>query len=441
MRNSTYQMFALMGCGLVVSTALIVATVKKSQKILNARKDIYSEGLKAYQEADCSQAISYFESVEAYASFPFDILDGLTSHARKHTSLCSEFIASNKLASQAKQGGNLSNALLIHHQFIETYEHEEDSLTGKKRDFITGLFASHGVAKLTGFESCNNVKNLIKTKVIPNQDSNLPHFYYHCGKFYAQKGQSAQELEQYYYFLAEFPKHSITKKVQLLAVKNDLICSQASKFQQNQAISQLPNFMPVAYLICAQANYYSIKYPETRDFLSLLKKYYPQHSFYQSANNFLFNVNQEIQLVKTEVYNAGETIKVKLAACQGGSFLGLDWAIDIAEAFSGRSCGLEQELKNWERIATVIPIIDGAKGANKYRKAFSFLQRANNFNSVNQAQQTIQENDQSFFDFLQNREAIALFAHHNPKLNGLVLSRLDNPIEVGKQTQFHAYLK
>jgi tetratricopeptide (TPR) repeat protein len=437
MRSSTQT---LLTGGSIVAVAVTTLTVF-SQKVKETsafRYESFKQAQMAYQSVNCLEATSYFTQVEQTASFIFNNFDGLTDRSQQQIATCSAFTTANQQATQAKQQGNLSKTLVILSTFVE--QHPSDSLTKATRFSITALFGNYKLVKLAGIESCDRVDNLVNAKVIPNAGANTPLFYYSCGKVYAKLGQNQQELGQYRRFLAFAPRHSLSRNVQIASVKNANICSQTSTFQRIPSIAKLPFFMAVVYMNCSMAYYNAISYPQSKEFLKSLRKNDPKHPLSKVANNWLFSINQEIKIVKSEIYQSGETIKAKIAMCTTTGLFGFGWLIDIGEFFTGRSCGLEERLEDWERYGGLIPWFGEAKGLGKAKRIYGFLQVAYRWQGIKKMQSAVQD-DQALFELLKDDQMIQLFAHHNPKLHKIVITRLNQPIDTSKNTQFLSYLK
>lgn len=438
MRSPTQTLLTGVSITAVTVTALTVFTVQKVKEISAFRYESFKQGQIAYQSVDCPEATSSFTKVEQTASFIFNNFDGLTDLAQAKMATCSAFMTANQQAKEAVQRKNFSNALFTHYQFIE--QHGKDELTQAMRSSITGLFGVYGVAKLTGSESCNAVDSLVNSKVIPNVKTNLPHFYYSCAKFYGKQSQSEQALGQYRRFLVFSPKNSLSRNVQIAVVQNPRICYQTTAFQNEPTIAKLPSLLPVVYMNCSQAYYSAISYPESKDFLKSLRKNYPKHPLAKVANDWTFGINQEIKIVKSEIYLSGETIKAKLAFCTTPGVFGFGWVIDIWEFFTGRSCGLEERLEDWERYGGLIPWFGEAKEIGKAKRIYGFLQVASRWQGIEKVQSAVQD-DQALFELLKDDQMIQLFAHHNPRLHKLVVPRLNQPIDTSKNTRFLSYLK
>lgn len=426
--------------GSVVAITVIASTfaINKAQETLAYRHEYFEKGQMAYQSVNCPEATADFTRVEETASFPFNNFDGLTDLAQRKMATCSSFMTANQQAKQAEQQKNLSKALFSRYRFNE--QHDKDELTQAMSRSITGLFSTYGVAKLAGSESCDGLDKLINGGAIPNIQVNLPYFHDSCAKFYDKQGQSPQALAQRRRFLAVAPRHPLSRNVQIALVKNSNICSQASTFQDIPNIAKLSALMPVVYINCSQAYYNTISYPESKAFLQTLRQNYPNHSFAKVANNWLFSINQEIKMVKSEIYQSGETIKAKLALCTTTGVVGLGWVIDIWEFTTGRSCGLEERLEDWERYGGLIPWFGEAKGLGKGKRVYDFIQVASRWQGIDKTQSAAQD-DQSLVELLKDKQMILLFAHHNPKLAKLVVPRLNQTVDTSKKTLFLEYLK
>jgi tetratricopeptide (TPR) repeat protein len=437
MRSSTWTLLTGCSLGVIAVTALIVSIVHQVKETSAFRDESFKQGQMAKQSVNCPKAISYFTQVKETASFPFNAFDGLTDLAQQQIAICDAFMTANQQATQAKQQGNLSKALVISSTFVEQYP--SDELTKATRSSITALFGNYKLVKLAGIESCDRVDNLVNAKVIPNAKSNTPLFYYSCGQFYAKRGQNEQELGQYRRFLTFAPRHSLSPNVQKAAVKNANMCSQTSTFQSIPAIAKLPSFMAVVDMNCSMAYYNAIDYPQSREFLKSLRKNYPKHSLAKVANNWLFSINQEIKTVKSEIFNSGETIKAKMIRCTTvGAFVGS--AVDIMESLTGKSCGLEEPLEGWQRVVNIIPWAGEVRGAGKAKRLYDLIQVTSRWQGIDKMQSAVQD-DEALFALLKDSEMITLLTRHNQKLEQLVMPRLNQPIDTSKNTQFLSYLK
>ena len=438
MRSPTQTLLTGVSITAVAVTALTVFIVQKVKETSAFRYESFKQGQMAYQSVNCPKATSSFTQVEQTASFPFNNFDGLTDRSRQKIATCSAFTIANQQATQAKQQGNLSEALVMLSTFVE--QHPSDELTKATRFSITALFSSYKLVKLAGIESCDRVDNLVNAKVIPNAGVNTPLFYYSCGKIYAKHGQNEQELDQYRRFLALAPRHSLSRNVQIAAVKNANMCSQTSTFQSIPTIAKLPSFMPVVDINCSMAYYNAIDYPQSREFLKSLRKNYPKHDLAKVANNLLFSINQEIKTVKSEIFNSGETIKAKMIGCTTVGFLGLGSFVDVIESLAGKSCGLEEPLEDWQRVVNIIPGVGEARGAGKVKRLYDLIQVTSRWQGINKMQSAVQD-DETLFALLKDSEMVTLLTRHNQKLEQLVMPRLNRPIDTNKNTQFSSYLK
>ncbi|MEA5535899.1 hypothetical protein [Crocosphaera sp. XPORK-15E] len=437
MRSSTQTLLTSGSIAAVAVTALTVFIVYKVKEASAFRYESFKQGQIAYQSVNCPEATSHFTQVEQTASFPFNNFDGLTDRAQQKIATCSAFMTANQQATQAKQQGNLSKAFVTLSNFIE--QHPSDELTKATLSSITALFSNYKLVQLAGIESCDRVDNLVNAKVIPNAKANTPLFYYSCAKFYAKSGQNEQELGQYQRFLSFSPRHSLSRNVQIAVAKNANICSQVSTFQSIPNIRNLPSLMPVVYMNCSLAYYNTIAYPQSKEFLKILRKNYPKHPLSKVANNWVFSINQEIKTVKSEIYQSGETIKNKIIGCTTPAVLGFGWVVDVMESLTGRSCGLEEKLEDWERYGGLIPWFGEAKGLGKAKRVYDFIQVASRWQGIEQMQSAAQD-DQALFELLEDNQMVELFAHHNPKLHKLVVPRLNQPIDTSQNTQFLSYL-
>ena len=437
MRSSTQTLLTGGSIAAVFVTGLTVF-IHQVQETSAFRYESFKQGQMAKQSVNCPKAISYFTQVKETASFPFNAFDGLTDLAQQQIAICDAFMTANQQATQAKQQGNLSKALVISSTFVEQYP--SDELTKATRSSITALFGNYKLVKLAGIESCDRVDNLVNAKVIPNAKSNTPLFYYSCGQFYAKRGQNEQELGHYRRFLTFAPRHSLSPNVQKAAVKNANMCSQTATFQSIPAIAKLPSFMAVVDMNCSMAYYNAIDYPQSREFLKSLRKNYPKHSLAKVANNWLFSINQEIKTVKSEIFNSGETIKAKMIGCTTVGFLGLGSIVDIIESLAGKSCGLEEPLEDWQRVVNIIPGFGEARGAGKVKRLYDLIQVASRWQGIDKMESAVQD-DEALFALLKDSEMITLLTRHNQKLEQLVMPRLNQPIDTSKNTQFLSYLK
>lgn len=437
MRSSTQTLLTGGSIAAVFVTGLTVF-IHQVQETSAFRDESFKQGQMAKQSVNCPKAISYFTQVKETASFPFNAFDGLTDLAQQQIAICDAFMTANQQATQAKQQGNLSKALVISSTFVEQYP--SDELTKATRSSITALFGNYKLVKLAGIESCDRVDNLVNAKVIPNAKSNTPLFYYSCGQFYAKRGQNEQELGQYRLFLTFAPRHSLSPNVQKAAVKNANMCSQTSTFQSIPAIAKLPSFMAVVDMNCSMAYYNAIDYPQSREFLKSLRKNYPKHSLAKVANNWLFSINQEIKTVKSEIFNSGETIKAKMIGCTTVGFLGLGSIVDIIESLAGKSCGLEEPLEDWQRVVNIIPGFGEARGAGKVKRLYDLIQVASRWQGIDKMESAVQD-DEALFALLKDSEMVTLLVRYNQKLEQLVMPRLNQPIDTSKNTQFLSYLK
>jgi hypothetical protein len=329
-------------------------------------------------------------------------------------------------------------AFINYVRFVERNEYDE--LSRFTRHHITNLFSTYGVSKLSGSESCDNLNTILRIRAIPNSQRNLPLFFYACARFYDKHRQPYHALDQLRRFLAFSPKHPLSKKVQIAAVTNQNICSQTTRFQSIANISTLPSLMPVVYINCSQASYSRMAYPQAKAYLVTLRRSYPNHSLAKDANNRLFLINREISTVKSEIYQSTLTIKRKLEFCFTTGLVGFGWVIDIWEFFTGKSCGLEERLDDWERYATILPWFGEAKQVGKASRLFNLAKTITQKSKMDKYNRALLD-DESFYKLLQDKELVLLLAHHNPRLARIIGLRLNQSLSTSGKPLFTDLLK
>ena len=417
---------------------ILAFVIHKARETSAYRYHQFQQGQEAYKSANCQKAVLFFIKLERTASFPFNSFDRLTDLAQNKVTICESYTAAKQHAKQAEQRKEFSNALINRFRFIDN--HKRDELTQSMRNAIFEMFSTYGIAKLAGRESCDDLEKLQNNMVIPNVSKNLPLFYHSCARFYDQNHKPEQALVQLRRFLAFSPQHPLSKGVQRAVVTNQYICPQVANFQSIPNIEKLPALMPVIYLNCSNANYNAMAYPEAKNFLHALRKNYPNHSLAKEANNRLFAINQEIELVKSEMHRSVETITKKIEGCLAIGMFGFGWVIDIWEFFTGRNCGLEEPLNTWERFANIIPWFGEFKQIGKVAKMYNLAKISIQKRDIKKIK-SLSLDDQSLYKLLKDKETLILLMRHNPRLSKLVYIRLNQRADNSKKPLFLEHLR
>lgn len=166
----------------------------------------YNRGEQAYQTADCTTAIEYFDRViNNPAILDFD--DNLgRSEAKK--SECREF----QVAVEQQEKGQWETALFAYNDFIA--RHPESALIKAIRQQTASLFAKEEIGSFVRPQICEQLEPIKNNQLIPQTNVNLPPLYRGCADLYTQAQQHGNAVKLYEQFLAEYPTHDQVPDVQ-----------------------------------------------------------------------------------------------------------------------------------------------------------------------------------------------------------------------------------
>ena len=393
-------------------------SLSKLYKVSQTRKSYYDLGIKSLKQDNCDRANQQFASLQTHGAF-LNKVDKLSNAAKPYQQECNAWQATRKEVDAAKENQNFAQVLVSYNNFAEL--HSRSALVGFAREEIQELFNDLEVAQLANDKSCKRIDSLVKHELIRDRDRNLPTLYTSCIEVYQDKGDSQEEFNHQVEFLTAYPNNYQALEVKQGLIKNPLGCSNAEQLQNNDAVAQWANLMPVVYLACGRAYRSVADYSTAIAFYQALSTNYPDSNLVPTAKDNLADIDREVAQIKAEMQTAAEIIQARITACTAGSFL-FDWAIDLGEMISGKDCMTGQSLQDFERIMTVLPLIDGLQGAAKINRVWQVIDTVGTFTAVRRTQNLLADY-QTLFNLLDDKEEIELLAAHNSNLSALISQR------------------
>lgn len=391
-------------------------------------------GQQAYQRVECEPATQHLEKIINLTNFT-----SYSTDAQKTKQECESFTAKNEKATQLETEKKLDEALLVHNEFLSSFN--QGALASFTRKSTELLFAKHGPAKLASSVSCEKTDSFIENNIIPNRDSNLPHFYWSCGQLYATKGEKSAEIDIYIDFLNLYSTNELAFKVNSAILTNSVACNRSEELQNNKIIAEKSNLMPVLYISCGKAYQEVANYPKAIEFFGQVNHYYPSHSLVKKANDSVIDVDKEIKKIQQEILVATNVLENRIIGCTTGNlFLGT--FVDLGELFSGKDCMTGKKLGKLGIAMNIIPFVDLFKDSAKATKTINNLRvlrktiglgfAVKKYYDVTQTKNLLQDNE-DFFALLLDDDTMNMLAINNSSLNTLVLNKIGDPIDLSKQ--------
>jgi tetratricopeptide (TPR) repeat protein len=166
----------------------------------------YNKGLQAYQEANCTVAVEYFDRI-INTSRVIEI-GRYTTLARQEREKCLPQVAIDR-----QKAGDFSGALIAYIDLVSDYSGSVP--VESIRNGVESLFKQAEPSTLTNLESCNKVDILIENDLIPERDTNLPLLYFACGQVYRANQDYITARRMYESFLNDYPNHSLVSDVKV----------------------------------------------------------------------------------------------------------------------------------------------------------------------------------------------------------------------------------
>lgn len=421
--RTRFFVFAISTLGFVV----LGSGIFKIYDISQTRKNNYNIGITSLNRGECDRALQKFDLLIKKNTW-FNKIDRLTDEVKPYQQQCQSWKTTVKKVDNAKNNNNLAQVLVNYGDFAKKYP--SSKLVNIAKQKLKVLFGDVKVKLFTSDRSCQQVNSLLKHELIPDRDRYLPLFYLGCVDIYQEKQDRELELNFQTKFLVDFPQHEKALTIKQGLIQNPLVCERSQRLQTSKVISDLGNLMPVVYLACAKA-YQEVKnYKQAISFYRSVEINYPDNELVRQANFYLAAIDSEINEIAEEMSNAADTIKGRITACTAGSFV-FDWLIDLGELFSGKDCMTGESLHDIERWLTILPLVDGLKGASKLGRLWQIIDTVATFTEIQQTQNLLQDR-QSLLDFLDNEVDMELLIAHNSNLASLVVN-MGNAIDLSQQ--------
>lgn len=409
---------------LTLGIAILGGGIFQIYQISINRKGNYQEGINSLNRGNCARALKQFSLLENNNKW-FDRIDRLIEEAKPYRQQCQAWQLTLKEIENARENNDLAQILLSYNNFAG--KHPSSKLVDTARYELKKLFNDVEAKLLTNDRSCRQVDSISKHQLIPDRDRNLPWFYLGCIEIYREKQDREPEFDFQTKFLTAYAKHEQAITVKQGLVQNPLVCDRSQQLQKSKAVSAWGNLMSVVYLTCGKA-YQEVKnYQQAITFYRSIQVYYPEDELISQADSDLASIEREIKAITAEMSIAADTIKARITACTAGSIF-FDWLIDLGEVFSGKDCMTGESLHDIERWLTIVPLVDGFKGASKLATLWQVIDTVATFSEVQQTQNLIQDRH-SLLDFLNNRSQMRLLIAHNSKLASLT-TNMGNAIDL-----------
>ena len=204
----------------------------------------YNKGHQAYLQADCVQAIRYFDSV--INGWRLADMGTFVARAQQQKAECVPFQA----AVDKQQAGETGLAILAFMSFID--EHKNSRLSVAAQGRITSELQLAEPATFASQELCGQINHLLGENLVPQPDAFLPPFYLACGQIYDSEEAWLKSSAMYKTVLISYPNHTLAAEAEKSLIANPASCEEIEAFKDN-VIGQRMNFMPSLYLHCGQA--------------------------------------------------------------------------------------------------------------------------------------------------------------------------------------------
>ncbi len=278
---------------LVVLAILSVAIIGFSVFQYFADKNNYEKGHQAYLQADCGTAIGFFEKV--IRSSRLINIGQYPQLAQLEKDECQIF----QNAFNLESAGDLSSALVAYLDFV--MGNSSSPLVEAARNRIAGLFQTEKIPFIASEASCTLTGTLLEKNLIPNQETNLPLFYFACGQVYEKINQPRFAITLYQWILTSYPDNPASLMAETSLLANPFTCQESETLRQS-IIADRTDFMPRLYYGCGR------KYEENADHANARKMYetflsiYPNHALAKEVESTLARIIVE----QAKASNAGE---------------------------------------------------------------------------------------------------------------------------------------
>lgn len=182
----------------------------------------YRAGEKAYQYANCSEAIAEFDKVINNQNIP-DLKEYIPRANAKKTE-CLAF----QDAEKKQESGEWETALIDYNEFITDYP--DSALNSTIREKSSSLFGQNSIPSVSNAIICEKLGELNQNQLIGYPETSMPILYQSCGEVYQQAKNYDKAAKMYETFLAQYPVHPQQKKV-----KESLASTLIAQAEQNGA--------------------------------------------------------------------------------------------------------------------------------------------------------------------------------------------------------------
>jgi outer membrane protein assembly factor BamD (BamD/ComL family) len=163
----------------------------------------YNNGVKAYEQADCDQALSELKSF--LEDSPASDTNDQVAKARAINAECNLLTSVSTQQSSNKPALALATSL----EFAQLYP--TSPLRTPLQAKTTALFTDYRASALAQLASCQKLEALTASSPIPKE--NQPEFDYSCGQVFAKNRKYTNAIALYERFLNQFPGHALSTDV------------------------------------------------------------------------------------------------------------------------------------------------------------------------------------------------------------------------------------
>ncbi len=251
----------------------------------------YNQGHAAYQAANCSEAIEYYDAL--FERWRIVDLGGFLENAEAELGECIRFQEADNFIN----GGNYAAALKAHYQFKR--DHSKSHLAVLSEERIKLLLGSIYPEQLASMDTCPDVENLINQQLIPYPEMVLPPFYYYCGIVYSELQDFNESYNFHRSLLIQFPDHELSYKSETELLGNSFSCQKIRSFAGLPSIADRPDFIPTLYFTCGQAYEKLDDYWNAFDMYAKLLDQYPEHPMAAEAKELILNQEEVCANINT----------------------------------------------------------------------------------------------------------------------------------------------
>jgi tetratricopeptide (TPR) repeat protein len=171
-----------------------------------ADRNNYNNGRIAYQQANCTLAINYFDKVIDRVRL-LDLGDFVEA-AVEAKAPCTPF----QVAVDEEQNGNFSAALVAYHIFLHSFD--DEFLVPAANQRIENLVNQGHTAQLAEQALCESIDQLLADGRVPQPVILLPPFYLACGKAYQAERDYDKATAFFEQFLAQYGDHALVTEAE-----------------------------------------------------------------------------------------------------------------------------------------------------------------------------------------------------------------------------------